>query len=617
LAVRIKEGANMLRSGLDWLNGTFSWASPAGRPRRNQGNRREKWARLELTRLEDRLAPTLSSIIPPPPTLVDVIPRALSGETDQNSEPNIAVNPANRNQAAIGAFADAATNPYFSTQNGGVTWTNFQNLVHGDETVAWTPSGNLYASLLENTVANSVTTFRSVPPNNPPTLIPINTFTRTDLPDQPWVEATTVGGLDHIYVAYNDLSNFNSTTQGTASVQYSTNSGASWRNVVLDKLPPLRGQDSPAVRLAVTGNTVYAVFDRLIADVTGGTTGDLVVVKDTNGGNGPLPFTALGTNGALVARIIEPLSTTLGSNRNAGSFSIAVDPNNPNRVALEYVTLNAAGGRPHVEVRLSTNGGVTWSGPLFVTASPAGMPAIRFAGNGTLGLLYQRSVGTRQELHFVQSNDNLATNTDQMMFSWVDGVPPPTFQPYIGDYFDLNAVGNTFYGVFSASNALNTAVLPFGIHLQRNFVGTPGQSNFALRDLAGAPVAFSIDPFFFRETALQAPVAALKLFFPLRYIYDPATDTFRGNLTLANLGTTTFQGPFTLVFPQLPPGVTLVNPTGVTGAGFTTRGLPFIRVAGTLLPGTTLRVQIVLRNPLHVPMSTFYIPDFPVIVLLG
>ena len=130
-------------------------------------------------------------------------------------------------------------------------------------------------------------------------------------------------------------------------------------------------------------------------------------------------------------------------------------------------------------------------------------------------------------------------------------------------------------------------------------------------DTAGAAVASSIDPYFFTETALPARIVALRLFYPLRYIYDPVAGVFRGNLTLANIGDTTFAGPFTILFPKLPPGVTVANPTGFDG-----QGRPFIRVSGPLPPKFTIRVPIARRNPLHVEMSTFFI-GFPATVLLG
>ena len=81
-------------------------------------------------------------------TIVDVIPNSLSGETDDNSEPNIGVNPVNPRQAVISSFGHITSfspftisNPYFATNNGGTTWSNFDNVVHGDTTVDYGQNG--------------------------------------------------------------------------------------------------------------------------------------------------------------------------------------------------------------------------------------------------------------------------------------------------------------------------------------------------------------------------------------------------------------------------------------------------------------------------------------------
>jgi hypothetical protein len=587
------------------------------RPGASRTGRGSRSARLELTVLEDRVVPAL-----PRPTIVDVIPNASSAEAALNSEPNLSVNPRSPNQVALGVFDfSSPTNPFFSSQNGGTAWTTFQNLPHGDETNAWASSGNLYASLLNvngTLTSGTVTTSRSGPPNNPPGFVPIDAFTTSGpvppaFPDQPWVEANTVGGQDHIYVGVNDISQFGNAAHGTAVMHWSVNSGASFQTVFLDPTAPPAGQDSPAVRTTVTGNTVYVAYSRWTGVVAGGRTATLFVRKDTNGGAGAAPFNALGPTGTAVVNFIEPFSTTLGTNRNPGSFSISVDPGNPNRVAIAYVTLGAAGGQPHLEVRLSTDGGASWSGPLLVTAAGTGLPAIAIASNGTIGLLYQRSTGAvgnfQEEVHFVQSNDSFASSQDQTMLTWHDtgaftslpGIPP---QPTYGDYYDLVSVGGFFYGTFCAGNNLNnTASLPFGVTLQRGFTGTPGQANFGLRNGAAA-VAFSMDPFFFSEQALPGPIK--QVFYPLRYIYDPMSNVFYGNLTLINVGGGTAQGPFTLVFRQLPPGITLVNATG-----FTADGAPFITVNGSLSPFNPIRVRILLRNPFRLHMSTFFI-GFPI-----
>jgi hypothetical protein len=73
--------------------------------------------------------------------------------------------------------------------------------------------------------------------------------------------------------------------------------------------------------------------------------------------------------------------------------------------------------------------------------------------------------------------------------------PRRRFDPYLGDYEDLLAVGKDFYGVFSANNTPKKANFPNGIKYQRN-------ANFSTNTLLGidntTPVNASIDPFFFK-----------------------------------------------------------------------------------------------------------------------
>jgi len=40
--------------------------------------------------------------------------------------------------------------------------------------------------------------------------------------------------------------------------------------------------------------------------------------------------------------------------------------------------------------------------------------------------------------------------------------------PYLGDYLHLMAIGNDFYGVFSANNTPDPANFPNGVVFQRN-----------------------------------------------------------------------------------------------------------------------------------------------------
>jgi len=77
-----------------------------------------------------------------------------------------------------------------------------------------------------------------------------------------------------------------------------------------------------------------------------------------------------------------------------------------------------------------------------------------------------------------------------------------TFLPYLGDYIYLTAIGETFYGVFSANNTPNTANFPNGVTYLRN-------ANFTTQQLLNVdnvtPVNVSIDPFFFSIQELAFP----------------------------------------------------------------------------------------------------------------
>ena len=76
--------------------------------------------------------------------------------------------------------------------------------------------------------------------------------------------------------------------------------------------------------------------------------------------------------------------------------------------------------------------------------------------------------------------------------------PLKTFDPYLGDYDHLVAVGKIFYGIFSASNIPDRANFPNGVVYQRNADFTSRK----LLSLDGAtPVNASIDPFFFKVSS--------------------------------------------------------------------------------------------------------------------
>lgn len=466
--------------------------------------------------------------------IVDVIPSSASTEASQDAEPSIAVNPINPNEILIHAFNGGwngssvpTNNPIFTSSDGGVTWP--YNPAHAytddDGTLAWSSSGTAYfaplvppsgpsaAAIVARTSAtpmsgNLAAKFQNIAnstyaPGSP------NQF----LVDQPWIAVSPVTSgnvtTDHIYISFNDFS----LSTKTATVRYSNNGGTSWANTVIENTSPGVGQDSPSVRIAANGNRVYAGFQRWNSQVASGDyASDVVIVRDDTGLSGGTKFQALGgaAGSTIASGVVIPYSgaqppfsgTSLGRERLGSNLNINVDPNNVDRVLVAFTEVLSS--QPVTKLYLSGNGGSSWQQVFSV--NNASLPAVAVAGNGTVGLLYESLVAGNLETHFVQSSNDFATSTDTLLSLFANNSPAAAYDPYIGDYFDLEAVGNTFYGTFCASNSPTASHWPSGVPTY-------------LRDFAliGTSVSPSIDPFFFSVDAIPEPgaIALIAVFWPL------------------------------------------------------------------------------------------------------
>src|SRR5262249_32128681 len=198
----------------------------------------------------------------------NMLPPALSGEPHQDSEPTIAVNPANPLHIGGSAFTPAPGGgnlaPIFTSVDGGNTWT-LKSIVPSsaadgsataDITVSFSTSSNrLYAGIIR----------LPFPPNRPRlNILRTNNFLdgttmkvlvdRTGSGvDQPYVQAATVTngpsqGKDRVYVGDND---FNSTPH-SATIDQSLDAGKntpSFTSVRIEKRTTA-GQDGPPIRPA-------------------------------------------------------------------------------------------------------------------------------------------------------------------------------------------------------------------------------------------------------------------------------------------------------------------------------------------------------------------------------
>ena len=455
-------------------------------------------------------------------TVVNVIPLALSGESNQDSEPNIAVNPANANEVAITAFTPdpmgGPNAPVFVSSNGGNSWvlnaivpSQLGNAT-GDITMRFGTAGNrFYAGILRRPGNLRLNILRAASFSAAGTMTVL--VDRTSV-DQPYLQAMTVpsgpqAGQDRVYVGLNDFA-VPTPNRRTATVDMSQNAGAASPTFVSARIETrstgTANQNGPQVRPAVhSDGTVYAVFYGWRAFGTGNlVTSDVVVVRDDNWGQGTTPFTALtdpsdGRAGRIIATGIQfTFGGTLGNDRLGGDLSIAVDPNNSSTVYIAFCDTQA--GAYTLHVRRSTDRGVTWSADLKTLANTKN-PALAINSAGKVALAYQRVTGSgtaqRWETHLELTTTGFTTTTDNVLATTPANTPAVQFLPYIGDYLHMMAVGTTFFGVFSANNTPDNANFPNGVTYQRN-------ANFTTHQLLAVDnrtvVPASIDPFFFRHT---------------------------------------------------------------------------------------------------------------------
>jgi len=468
-------------------------------------------------------------------TLIDIVPRTRSDESRTDSEPNLAVNPANVQQIAASAFtpdpANGANAPIYISTNGGASWL-LNSIVPGNNTSFGTgditlrfggTSGVLYAGILRGDTPLQLNILRTANFTSPAVM---TVLVNRAQDDQPYIQAlSTLAGavsVDRVYVGNNNVSQ--RATGRTASVDLSQNaasaaSPAGFTTLSVETrasaaLPPPgsgQSQDGPSVRTAIHPSGVaYAAFFGWRTFGTGAVrvnTSDVVVARDDNFGASATPFGALIDAGDGLAGVrvvtgvqIPSLGTLLGNQRIGSSLSLAVYPNNSQRVYLAWADgPNAAGYTIHV--RVSTNAGQTWSNDIRTIAS-ATNPALAVSTVGKLGFLYQRFIAGAAgaagtwETHLERTSDDFATPaSDIILHTAQDNVGGSGGAGPLGDYNHLLSVGRTFYGIFSANNRPDAASFPVGVTYQR-------RANFATQTLLGndgvTTVNPSIDPFFFR-----------------------------------------------------------------------------------------------------------------------
>ena len=472
--------------------------------------------------------------------IVNIIPRQMSFETNNDSEPNLDVSPTNPLHMAASAFTPDPTGgpnaPIFISRDGGKTWT-INSIVPGgnndngtgDITLRFSrTTDKLYAAILRGDVPQGTLRMNILRTDDFASPATMTVLGSRDRMDQPYVQTMTTStgtAKDIVFIGDND---FNTNDGRTATLDFSNDAATgngSFRSRRIDPRGAPGGADAPSIRAAVhTDGTVYCAFMHFLSAGGPGATlirRDIVVVRDDNFGVGPNPFTALKDPGNnLAGRIVAPNRLVpfinknfMGQERIGSSLSIAVDPRPSQSSTVFLAWADRVGQNDYtLHVRRSTDRGVTWSSSDLLTITNATNPALAINSNGRIGFLYQQYTGpftpfqvsaaNHWETHLRRSTDGISWD-DLVLCRTPANVPAATGRPYLGDYLHLLTVGKDFFGIFSANNTPDRANFPAAkppdgqLIYQRNC----DFDTHKLFDVNGTTrIDPSIDPFFFKVT---------------------------------------------------------------------------------------------------------------------
>ena len=443
--------------------------------------------------------------------VVNMIPNSLSGESEQDSEPFLAVNPTDPKQIVGTAFTPdpfgGPNAPIFFSNDEGKTWSLKSNVpsdeITGDITVAYSGNANkLYSGILKlpgNLLLNVLGT------TNPSSATPMKIISNRNRVDQPFVQANRVSSKDRVYVGNNDLG---TSTGRTATIDLTLNGSGLAPAFIKSRLEKrstgTAGQNGPQVRIAChKSGVVYATFYGWRSfSAANKVKSDVVVVRDDNGGSAVATFSDLVDPGDNIAgmRVAKNVSFVwdglLGNQRLGGDLTIAVDPNTSQTVYLVWADVQTATGYT-LHLRRSLDSGITWSSQDLRTIAKGKNPSLAINSNGKVAFLYQQVVGQKWVTKVERTTDGFATFDTITLAETPVNNPSIQFQPYLGDYVHILAQAKHFYGIFSASNLPKLSNFPSGIKYQRN---ANFKTNKLLANDKTTTVPVSIDPFFFKIT---------------------------------------------------------------------------------------------------------------------
>ena len=285
--------------------------------------------------------------------------------------------------------------------------------------------------------------------------------------DQPWLLVNrdpTTATQDNVHAAYDDFS-------GGPDMRVAVSYGVNPPNFTVDNQSGTStGGVNPGHRLAVDPRNgfVYSLFQRCVGSCGGDPKNiDFMLNRSTDGG---ATWTLNGMGGGIIVANADSTQPTpkFGSvNALLGGVDhAAVDPNNGD---VYYVYGNRDGGTGNDRLairRIQDNGGggVTVGPENFVTGQvEAAIPSVAVLSNGTVGVFYYTFDGMSGgfpsfSAHLAQSSDHGVTFSDQVLLSFLSSATDNgnNRQRVLGDYMQMKAVSNCFFGSFTGNG------VPFG-----------------------------------------------------------------------------------------------------------------------------------------------------------
>jgi uncharacterized repeat protein (TIGR01451 family) len=418
-------------------------------------------------------------------------PNLTNTDTFNDGETSIAVNPESPGEIVMTAFSGSwGTNaPLWHSTDGGNIWTKQftvpapPGIAAGgcpcDQAVDYGRNDQMSGTFLISgnggfdVFSGTSTNPASSPAWNWLVIAGVTQMTNNLVPssfgnsDQPWLLVNrdpTTATQDNVHAAYDDFS-------GGPDMRVAVSYGVDPPNFTVDNQSGTStGGVNPGHRLAVDPRNgfVYSLFQRCVGNCGGDPKNiDFMLNRSTDGG---ATWTLNGMAGGIIVANADSTQPTpkFGSvNALLGGVDHAtVDPNNGD-VYYVYGNRDTGTGNDRLAIRRiqdNGGGGVTVGPENFVTGQvEAAIPSVAVLSNGTVGVFYYTFDGLSGGIpsfsaHLAQSSDQGVTFTDQVLLTFLSSATDNgnNRQRVLGDYMQMKAVSNCFFGSFTGNG------VPFG-----------------------------------------------------------------------------------------------------------------------------------------------------------